>query len=273
VNPGAAVACLRELSPAQLLAAQSNFGFTPVFARGTRTLPGDLRSAIRDGDFARVPILIGGTLDEGRAFTSGYIGWTRKDYENWVANVFGANAGAVIAHYPWPRDANQLTPAYLTAAITTDAGIIGSDNPPIEAGIGGCGTQALIKDIARHSRTYAYEWAPQSGPGIVTSPGYSDGAGHASELAYLWPNFEQNGVRLSSLFGPGQRQLSDQIVHYWGAFVKTGSPGVPGQPSWPPYTADSAVLLSLRTNGQSTLVNDATISTEHRCSFWNKLTG
>jgi para-nitrobenzyl esterase len=272
-NPGTAVACLRALSPAQLLNAQSNFGFTPILVRGTRTLPSDPRTAIRDGDFARVPVLIGGTLDEARAFTSGYVGWTRADYENWVTDVFGANADAVIARYRWPRGANQVTPAYLTGAVMTDAGIIGPERPPIEAGVGGCSTQALTRDIARYSRTYAYEWAPQSGPGIVQSAGYADGAGHGSELAYLWPNFEQNGVRLSSLFGPPERQLSDQIVQYWGAFVRTGAPGGAGQPSWRPYTANSAVVLSLRTNRQSTLVRSATIDTEHRCSFWNTLAG
>ncbi|MGZ6564485.1 MAG: carboxylesterase family protein, partial [Solirubrobacteraceae bacterium] len=85
----------------------------------------------------------------------------------------------------------------------------------------GCGTQALVKDIARHTTVYAYEWAPHNGPGIVQSPGYANGAGHASELAYLWPNFKENGVRISSLFTRDERQLAQQIVDYWGAFVKT----------------------------------------------------
>jgi para-nitrobenzyl esterase len=271
-GPGEAVACLRALSPAQLLDAQGSSGFTPELVRGTRTLPSEPVSAIRAGDFARVPVLIGGTRDEGRAFTSDYIGWSREDYENWVTDVFGGNAARVIAHYPWPPGANRVTPAYLTAAITTDAGIIGPAGSPIEGGIGGCGTQALIRAIARYARTYAYEWAPQTGPGIVTLRGYSDGAGHGSELAYLWPNFEQNGVRIASQFSPAERQLSDRIVQYWGEFVKAGSPGAGGRRPWPPYRTDSPVLLSLRARGQSTLVTGATIDTEHRCSFWNSLT-
>ncbi len=179
----------------------------------------------------------------------------------------------MIAHYPWPAKADQFTPAYLTGAILTDAGIIGPANPPIEAGIGGCGTQALINDIARYTKVYAYEWAPRAGPGILQSPGYANGAGHASELAYLWPNFEQNGVRISSLFDPGEQRLSDQIVEYWGAFVKAGAPRAAGQPSWPPYTATSAVQLSLRAQGHSRLLDNATIATEHHCSLWNKLNG
>jgi para-nitrobenzyl esterase len=269
---GDAVACLRALSPAQVLDAQSKSGFAAVFVRGTQTLPSEPLTAIRDGDFARVPVLIGGTRDEGRAFTTDYIGWSRRDYVNWVTKVFGGNATNVIAHYPWPSDADQLTPAYLAAAIITDAGIIGPTAPPLEEGIGGCGTLALIRDVARHTRTYAYEWAPETGPGIVNVPGYSVGAGHGSELAYLWPNFEQNGVRISSLFGVGERQLSDQMVRYWGAFVKAGSPRVSGQPSWLRYRANSPVLLSLRNGGRSGQVKAATIVTEHQCSFWDTLT-
>ena len=143
----------------------------------------------------------------------------------------------------------------------------GPANPPIEAGIGGCGTQALIEDIARHTKVFAYEWSPRAGPGIVQSPGYANGAGHASELAYLWPSFEQNGVRISSLFDSGERELSHQIVEYWGAFVKAGAPRVAGQPSWPPYTATSAVQLSLRAQGHSRLLGNATISAETTASL------
>ena len=183
-------------------------------------------------------MLIGGTLDEGRAFTSGDIGWTQSDYEDWVDSVFGTNASAVLAPIHGRRSADQFTPAYLTGAILTDAGIIGPANPP---------------DRSRHRRLRhpgadQGHRAPHQGlcvrmgsalwPGHRADPGYANGAGHASELAYLWPNFEENGVRISSLFDPGERQLSDQIVEYWGAFVKAGAPRVAGQPSWPPYTRD-----------------------------------
>ena len=272
-NPAQAIACLRALPATDLVHDESNLGFTSLLVRGTRALPEDPRSAIRSGDFSHVPVLIGGTLDEGRTFTSSDIGWTQSDYEDWVRTVFGTSASVVLAEYPWPANADQFTPAYLTGAILTDAGIIGPASPPIEAGIGGCGTEALIKDIARYTKVYAYEWAPHAGPGIVQSPGYANGAGHASELAYLWPNFEENAVRISSLFDSGERQLSDQIVEYWGAFVKSGAPRVAGQPSWPPYTATSGVQLSLRAQGQSRSLDNAIISTEHHCSLWNKLTG
>ena len=210
------VACLRALPATDLVDDQSTSGFTPILVRGTPSLPADPRSAIHSGQYTHVPVLLGATLDEGRAFTAGDIGWTLNDYENWVHTVFGTNASAVIAQYPWPPDADQFTAAYLAGAVLTDAGIIGPANPPIEAGIGGCGTQALIDDLARYSRVYAYEWGSRTAPGIVQIPRYANGAGHGGELAYLWPNFDANRVRISSRFNPAERRLSDQIVRVWG---------------------------------------------------------
>jgi hypothetical protein len=77
---------------------ESNWGFTSLLVRGTRVLPGDPRSAIRSRGFSHVPVLIGGTLDEGRAFTSRNIGWTRRDYEDWIRTVFDTNASYA---YEW----------------------------------------------------------------------------------------------------------------------------------------------------------------------------
>jgi carboxylesterase type B len=265
-----AVACLRALPAADLVNDQSTTGFTPMLIRGTPSLPADPRTAIHSGQFAHVPVLIGATLDEGRAFTADEIGWTRGDFETWVQTVFGVNASAVIAQYPWPADADRFTPAYLAGAILTDAGIIGPANPPIELGIGGCGTRALINDLARYSRVYAYEWDPRAAPGIVQIPRYANGAGHAGELASVWPNFKENGVRISSLFNTAERRLSDQVVRYWGAFVDNGAPQTPGQPSWPPYTTTSPIQLSLDTNDRSRPLDAQTVSGEHHCSFWNE---
>jgi carboxylesterase type B len=272
-GPTHAVACLRALPAADLVGDQSTSRFTPLIVRGTRSLPTDPRSAIRSGNFAHVPVLIGATLDEGRAFTAGNIGWTRSDFEGWVRTVFGADASAVIGQYPWPANADQFTPAYLSAAILTDAGIIGPASPQIEAGIGGCGTQALINNLARHSRVYAYEWAPRAAPGIIQVPRYDNGAGHAGELAYLWPNFDENGVRIASRFNTAERRVSDQIVRYWGAFVTNGAPHTPGQPPWPPYTTTSPIQLSLDAHGRTHPLDAQTITAEHHCSFWNQLAG
>ena len=67
-------------------------------------------------------------------------------------------------------------------------------------------------------------------------PGYQWGAGHAMELAYMWPSFD-NGIPLAAQFTPAQRQLSGEMVRYWGAFTRLGAPLAPRQAFWPTEAA------------------------------------
>jgi len=234
-----------------------------MFARGTPTLPLDPRVAVRDGQFARMPIVNGANRDEGRTFAQGFIGATEATYVATVRGIFGANADAVLAHYPWPATSDRFTAAYLVGAIFTDSGLIGG-------GIGGCGTRALTQDFARFTRTYAYEFDHRTGPGLTPIPGYVWGAGHAAELAYLWPSFD-NGTPIAPTFNPAEQQLASEMVAYWGSFVRTSRPHVTGAAHWPPYRPHGEVL-SLRAGGQTTVISDATYTAEHQCAFWDTLT-
>ena len=253
-----ALACLRDTPVGELIDAP-----IPVVppVRGTPFLPSDPRVAIATGDFARVPVVVGATRDEGRTFMAGSIGWTREQYETWVREAFAEDADDVLSRYPWPADADEFTAAYLAGAIVTDAGLA--------SGIGGCPNLALTRDLARHVPTWAYEFAARTGPGLQPTPGYEWGAGHAAELAYLFPSFD-NGTPIAPTFDAGEQQLAAEMKQYWGAFVQYGDPAVPGQTAWPPYGADQAVL-SLQPGGQSTVVPDAALAEEHQCAFWDAL--
>jgi para-nitrobenzyl esterase len=50
--------------------------------------------------------------------------------------------------------------------------------------------------------TWAYEFAHRTGPGLTPIPGYVWGAGHAAELAYLFPSFD-NGTPIAPTFDGG----------------------------------------------------------------------
>jgi para-nitrobenzyl esterase len=259
-DPATVLACLRQVPPGALLEA---FGTNaPMFARGTPTLPLDPRVAVQQGQFVHVPVVNGANRDEGRTFAAGFIGATEATYVAAVRGIFGANADAVLAHYPWPANSDRFTAAYLLGAVFTDSGLIGD-------GIGGCGTRALSQDFARYTRTYAYEFDHRTGPGLTPIPGYVWGAGHAAELAYLWPSFD-NGIPIAPAFNAAERQLARDMVAYWGAFVRTGRPDVAGLTQWSAYNR-SAQVLSLRAGGQSTLISDATYVAEHQCGFWDSL--
>jgi para-nitrobenzyl esterase len=208
-----------------------------------------------------VPIVNGSNRDEGRTFAQGFIGNTQAQYVAWVNTTFGANAAKVLAHYPWPANATKFTPAYLIGAIFTDSGML--------AGIGGCGALKTDRVFARYVPTYAYEFDARHGPGLTPIPGYVWGAGHAAELAYLFPSFD-NGTPIAPTFNAGERELSRNMTQYWGGFVFTGRPHANGLPNWPRFNTTHK-FMSLRPAGRSRTISLHTFRTEHQCGFWNSL--
>lgn len=256
----ARVACLRRAGTAALLDAGTAFG--PTLTSGVAPFPVPLATATARGDVARVPMVIGSNRDEGRTFFQGSIGATRQDYVDYVRSSFGADAAAVLARYPWPARSDRFTAAYLAGAIATDSGQF--------AGIGGCGTLRTAQTFARTVPVWMYEFDARHGPGLAPIPGYVWGAGHAAELAYLFPSFD-NGTPIAPTFDAGERQLSRDMVQYWGAFVFTGTPQAQGRAAWPQLGSSGSPVLSLRPSGGSTTLSLATYRAEHRCDFWASL--
>jgi para-nitrobenzyl esterase len=246
-------ACLRALPASTLLDASGSFQSRIV--SGTPTLPVDPAVAVRDGHFARVPVVNGANRDEGRTFSQGFIGAGQADYLAFVRSTFGPNADAVLARYPWPARSDRFTAAYLVGAVFTDSGLL--------TGIGGCGTRGLSDALSRWTPTYFYEFDHRTGPGLTPIPGYVWGAGHAAELAYLWPSFD-NGTPIAPLFDAAERRLAHEMVRDWTTFVR-------GHRPWPAYHPRGPIL-SLRAGGQSRLISTATFSAEHQCAFWSSLT-
>ncbi|MGH3124630.1 MAG: carboxylesterase family protein, partial [Streptosporangiaceae bacterium] len=256
-NPATAATCLRALPEKTLLDASSSY--SPAFTYGGRELPVADAPAVAAGNYDRVPLLIGTNHDEGRTFSQGLTGLTEKQANALISSQYGARAAAILARYRWKSYPSPYTAAYLIGDIWTDSGFLG--------GIGGCPTQNLATQFATTTRTYFYQFDDLHAPGLNRDhPGYQWGAGHAMELAYLWPSFN-NGYSLYGLLTPAQLELSQQMIGYWGAFVTTGAPEVPGQPTWPQYS--SGQLMSLRPGDQSQPITAATFGAEHQCSFWN----
>ncbi|HTI21826.1 MAG TPA: carboxylesterase family protein, partial [Kutzneria sp.] len=236
-DPATAVACLRALPASRLVDAQA----TAQFVHGVPALPQAPDVAVHSGAFARVPVVIGANRDEGRTFAAGFIGQSRQTYEGFVRAAFPDRADTVLARYPWPAESDQFTAAYLAAAIYTDDGLV--------ARVGGCPNLDLTRTFARYTRTYAYEFDHRTGPGLTPIPGYVWGAGHAAELAYLWPSFD-NGTPIAPTFTAAERRLAADMVDAWGAFVRDGRPGAAGWTTWPSFNG-SAQVMSLRTDGSA----------------------
>ena len=261
-DSGTAAACLRGKSVTDILQATAGNGAQMV--HGVPALPQDPDVAVGDGTIARVPVLVGANRDEGRTFAAGFIGMTEAQYVAWVDRTFPSTADAVLAHYPWPSTSDSFTAAYLAGAILTDSGTVG--------GIGGCVNNTLVRQLSRVTTTFAYEFDHRTGPGLQPTPvGYVWGAGHAAELAYLWPSFD-NGVPIAPTFDAAERRLAVDMSRYWTSFVATGRPSAVFSAPWPRYAASGRVL-SLRAGGHSVAIPDSAITTEHQCSFWDATIG
>jgi para-nitrobenzyl esterase len=252
-----AAACLRSLPPATLL--NDSASYSPEFGSGGPELPVPPAQAVAAGDYAKVPLIIGDNHDEGRTFAQGLASDTEQQYVQLVDQQFGSRAPAVLQRYPWSAYPSPYTAAYAVGAIWTDSGFL--------AGIGGCPNQDLAGQFARTTPTYFYQFDDRHAPGLNHNlPGYQWGAGHAMELAYLWPSFN-NGFSLYDELTRAQLQLSRQMVVWWGAFARYHAPLAAGQPRWPRYSGGQ--LMSLRPGDQSQAISAAAYGAEHQCGFWN----
>jgi carboxylesterase type B len=259
-----AATCLRGKDEATLLSASANY--VPIFyTYGGADLPASPLQAIASGRFNQVPILMGDNHDEGRLFTTGYAHYTSEQYKQFVTDSFGTLAPQVLARYPWSAYPSRYTAAYAIGALLTDSWLYG--------GIGGCGARQVASSLAKSTPVFFYQFDDRHPPAPSGGlPGFQFGAAHSLELSYLWPSFA-NGNSLAAEFTPAQQELSRQMVAYWGAFTKSGSPDKAGLPGWPAHSAGTAGggrLMSLRPGGTSRTITTSTYGAEHQCSFWNR---
>jgi len=219
-------------------------------------MPNDPHQNLVTGNFARVPVLIGTNRDEARTFFGEPKISTEADYRESIANFYGAGAQDVLKHYPWhpnPAD-NGFTGNYLLSATVTDSFFA-------------CGNRSMVAELAAFTPTFVYEFNHRDGPGLGDKyPGYVWGAGHAAELPYLWPSFD-NGIPIAATFDPAERRLARNLVSYWSAFVASGRPAVPGLPRWVSFTVAPS-LMSLDTGKSLRPISEEEFAHTHQCGFW-----
>ncbi|MCW6004402.1 carboxylesterase family protein [Micromonospora sp. CPCC 205371] len=252
--------CLRERSPAELLAVLSGVGWeltgrvsdrpwNPV--AGTWVLPQQPGEALGNGSAARVPLLIGGVRDEMRAFVSDEGALTAERYRAMMIETFGDQAGAVLAAYPV---AHHDSPALALAAVLTDWGGF----------IGACPVLRTAEAAAVHQPVYVYEFAEDSGQVADGFPGFPMGSYHGLDLPYLWD--------LNTAWDPyptltsEQERLSATIIGYWSAFARTGEPSRMGQPPWAEF-GSTGTVTELSTSG----IAPTPYAADHRCDLWSGL--
>lgn len=254
-NPADAATCLRSLpvdglrNPVWYYNIGSDELTGPV--TGSASIPRDPLAAFASGDAATVPVLIGTTRDEFTLFVA--LRYLREgqryapgDYPRLLVETFGGDAAAVGARYPIDRYGG-VAQAY--SAAVTDADFA-------------CVSDRIAGELARAAPVYAYEFDDRTAPApeVMRTLPFPVGASHSLELRYL---FDVGGAPPMS---PAQDRLSEQMIDYWSAFVRTGAPEAEGQPGWPVFDpAGGGARMSLRADGTRV---DNGYALEHQCPFW-----
>ena len=151
-----AASCLRNTPESALLTASASY--SAQFTSGGPDLPLPPLTAVADGDYAKVPLLMGTNHDEGRTFTQGFASYTEQQYVQFVDQSYGAQAPAILQRYPWSAYPSPYTASYAIGAIWTDSGSV--------TGIGGCPTQNLAAQFARRTPTFFYQFDDRHAPAL-----------------------------------------------------------------------------------------------------------
>jgi para-nitrobenzyl esterase len=164
-----------------------------------RELPQLPLAAIRAGDFAQVPLMIGTARDEGALHTM-LVGEATADELAWfIGNVFGERAVApVVGRYTRP------TPTKALGDVITD-------------GIFACNTRRVARLFAaRGLPVYVYEWAHAlDAPPKV----HALGPTHGVDLFFLF-GATSLGIGPSA----AEQPLADFVQDRWGEFARGGDP-------------------------------------------------
>lgn len=260
------MACLRGLSVPDLLANAP--GYADIGRQGvpwTNFVDGevvaqDVLKAISRGEFNRVPIMVGSTLDEGRGFIPlSYdldgTPMTEAEYKQAIRAFLGPSLQPVLTDWLYPVS-KYGAPNLAASQVWTD--------------LFACQSNELAQRAHSQVPVFMYEFADRQAPVFVEDPFIDQGAFHASDLLY-WFQTPPGGAPLQ--LSPRQLQLSQQMQRYWKRFVHEGDPGstavaAVGDPAWPRYGTWRKPVLSLAP--QATQVLDwGAFQRSHQCSAWS----
>jgi para-nitrobenzyl esterase len=241
-------ACLRRLPVSTILADEDPSGYTPDVDGAVLTQ--SVKTALSDGQFNRVPVVIGTNHDEYRLFVAAFqfLGAraTAANYESMIASTLGVSAaiaGGIAAQYPLSR---YPSPPVALGAVGTDA-------------IFACHALTAEQSLARYVPTYAYEFNDENAPELFLPPvGFPYGAAHASELPYL---FSPATAARRPPFSQAQQRLAAVMKQDWTNLAKTGIPAA----AWPRFAATSQRMLSLVPPGPQV---ETDFAAQHHCAFW-----
>lgn len=252
-------ACLRQLSVAQILAAQpSRNDASPTIDH--EFLTQSIGKAFARGEFHRVPVLEGANHDEQRLFValddllSGPV--TEDSYPAAIQRTLGvpADLGSTIAaEYPLT---SFPSPDLAIAALGTDATF-------------NCSARRTAQLLSQFVPMFTYEFHDPDAPQRFLPPvAFPYGAAHASELSYL---FDLPVTVPAPSLDADQERLASAMIAAWTTFARTGQPATVPAAGWPRYQPASDTFQDLVPPAPRQQASGS-FATDHRCAFWDALT-
>ncbi len=202
-----ALACLRDASVADLLAASGGFG--PTVDGGF--IPDQPRALFDSGEFSKVPYILGSNSDEGTLFAIGTPPIESEDeFLDALEADYGDRAQDIAAVYPLsdfasPNDA-------LIRAFGDNGLVCGTYDTARRAAVGGADVY-----MYNFSRAVLVDVLPQLG------------ATHGAEIAFVFGSSNEAGDE-------DDATISESMQGYWTRFARTGNPNGDGALAWPIYS-------------------------------------
>jgi para-nitrobenzyl esterase len=201
------LACMRAVPVAELLPVSAGFG--PVIDGSF--LPNQPRQRFADGDYAKVPYILGSNADEGTIFFLGVPAVTTDaEYLAELQERYGAAADEVAAAYPassFPTPQDALARAFGDGALV-------------------CSTyDSARRAAAGGADVYLYNFArPLPIPELAP---LNLGALHGVEMAYVF-----GSLPLPTAI---DRAIADAVQGYWTSLAHVGDPNRGAEVQWPRY--------------------------------------
>ena len=228
------VAALRAM-PAQALLEAS--GKTPA-ATATNTaivdgwfLPQDIYTIYSQGKQNDIPLITGGTNDEGAVGGLGAEAARPPDtlaaYTEWVQQIFGTRADALLRAYPAKTDreaARAFHDLYRDINFAVHR------------------TWAKLQATTGKSPVYLYKFShipPHPEPNGI-NPVAPAGAVHSSDVRYVFNTLRMKDYAWTDI----DRKVADLLGSCWTNFAKSSDPNGPGLPFWPVYNPKDEYLMN-----------------------------
>src|ERR1700722_702566 len=296
-DPANLLACLRVLPAVQALRIAS-----PGLIIDGSTVPLFSTTALTNGQFNRVPMIIGSNQTEGTFFSN--VTRTEAQYASLLSGIFpaskygAATAAALVSYventlYP---SAAFPTPDFPSGSPSLAAAIVTGDNGVV------CNAESVRSIVSQFVPVRGYEFAqPNPVEQVRETPaaGIIFNDGHSTEVAYGFLIYltgaPPTGQRTAGLpvgdpaqWGNGtlyDAALSRSMIAYWTAFAWQPAPDFRPLdmghfflepsiflPHWPEYTAARpTVQLLINHSANSTrhaLGPESDFVERHNCDFW-----